>query len=42
MEITALYIDTKTYEVKMDESFYSFIDDMNNNAAVIIYTYRQG
>ncbi len=42
VEITARYIDPKTYEVKMDESFYSYIDDMNNDAAVMLYTYRQG
>lgn len=37
VEIIARYLDPKTFEVKMDETFYSSINAEKNNAAVFFY-----
>lgn len=38
VEITARYLDPKSYEVKMDETFHSEIDNGANDKAVIFFT----
>ena len=37
IEITARYLDPKTYEIKMDETFYSTINDNNNAGGVSLF-----
>lgn len=37
VEIVARYLDPKTYEVKMDETFYARINNGNNSGALFLY-----
>lgn len=37
LEIIARYLDPRTYEVRMDETFYSEINNGQNNGAVYLY-----
>lgn len=37
LEIIARYLDPKTYEVRMDETFYSEINNGDNNGAVYLF-----
>lgn len=37
VEIIARYLDPKSYEVKMDETFYGEINNGNSNGAVFLY-----
>ncbi|MCX7874529.1 MAG: hypothetical protein N2321_00020 [Melioribacteraceae bacterium] len=37
VEIIARYLDPKTYEIKMDETFYAEINNYENNQAVYFY-----
>jgi len=37
VEIVARYLDPKTYEVKMDETFYTRINNGNNSGALFLY-----
>jgi len=37
VEITARYLDPKTFDVKMDETFYTLINDGSNNEAISFY-----
>lgn len=37
VEITVRYLDAVTYEIKMDETFYSVINDGENDSGVYLY-----
>jgi len=36
--IIARYLDPKTFDIKMDETFHSYINDNQNDAAVFLFT----
>lgn len=38
VRVIARYLDAKTFEVKMDESFYTSINDGTNNGAIYFYS----